>query len=198
MIRAPASVSGKQHRFRGVILALLACFSIYPVTAGAAMPAVGEKAPGWALRNVDGERVKFPRAAQDRPAVVLFWASWCPYCKALMPHVSKLKAEFANTGLEVFAINFAEYDSAASQPLPPHAASMPFMHFMKGDAVAGQYDIKMLPALFLIRDGRILYRLDYPPPDHPSQVVREKHEQARLLGSWWENRLRGVLQELVP
>src|SRR3546814_9228256 len=31
-----------------------------------------------------------------RPTVVLFWATWCPYCKALMPHLQSMLDEYGN------------------------------------------------------------------------------------------------------
>lgn len=156
----------------------------------AATPQVGDRAPEWNLRNLDGERVRFPRDVGDRPALVMFWATWCPYCKALMPRLATLKEEHAGQGLEVYAIAFGESgDPSAAM----RAMGLPLVIFPKGDAVARRYDITKVPAVFLVRNGVITYRLDYPPPEHPASRARHGKEQAALLGEWWEARIGEAL-----
>ncbi|HUO81747.1 MAG TPA: TlpA disulfide reductase family protein [Gammaproteobacteria bacterium] len=156
------------------------------------MPEVGDRAPSWQLESLAGERVRFPAISADRPIIVLFWATWCPYCKALMPRLASLKKEFAGYDLEVYAIDIAEQ----GDPIPEIGArDLPLITLLNGDVVAERYGVEMLPALFLVRDGRVLYRLDYPPPGHPSQQVEAPAAQAPLLAPWWEARLREVLRE---
>ena len=155
------------------------------------MPEVGEKAPEWSLRTLSGERVRFPNVAEDRPAIVLFWATWCPYCKALMPRLKDLQAEFSDSGLQVFAVNFSEQSDPTAKI---QSLNLPFIHLLKGDAAARTYDINAVPALFLVDKGRIVYRLDYPPSDHESQRSENKSEQPQLLAPWWEGRIRDALR----
>jgi thiol-disulfide isomerase/thioredoxin len=40
---------------------------------------------------------------KGRPALILFWAHWCPDCKAEIPDLKKLKAEFVPKGLAFLA-----------------------------------------------------------------------------------------------
>jgi len=43
----------------------------------------GEIAPAWnGIELADGSQVQFPGILNDRSAVLVFWATWCPYCKA--------------------------------------------------------------------------------------------------------------------
>lgn len=44
------------------------------------------------------------------PAVVLFWATWCPYCKAFMPWVGDIQNDYADQGVQIVAINAKEQD----------------------------------------------------------------------------------------
>ena len=39
----------------------------------------------------------------DKPALVFFWAHWCPDCKSEIPILAKIKAEFAPQGLVFLA-----------------------------------------------------------------------------------------------
>lgn len=180
---------GPAHR-RWLSTAVVLLGSLVTASLCAATPEVGDNAPAWNLRNLDGERVRFPRDVGERPALLVFWATWCPYCKALMPRLATLKADHAELGLEVYAIAFGESgDPSAAM----HAMGLPLVIFPKGDAVARRYAISRVPAVFLVRDGVITYRLEYPPPEHPASKARHGKEQAALLGEWWEARIREAL-----
>jgi cytochrome c biogenesis protein CcmG, thiol:disulfide interchange protein DsbE len=160
--------------------------------AWAAMPEVGERAPRFALRDIDGERVRFPADAGSRPVVVLFWASWCPYCKALMPHLAALKTHHGEA-LDVYAVNFGEQ---GDQRQALRAMGLPFVMLPRGDGVAARYAVQRVPALFLVHQGRVVHRLEHPPVGHPARGAGKGRRQAAMLAEWWTAGLREALERL--
>ena len=178
---------GRFHRrCRLLLVLLLTCLAVLPVWAE---PGSGDPAPRWSLRDRDGDLLRFPRGIDADYSIVLFWASWCPYCKALMPRLSALQQEIGADRLPVLAMRLEEPEGGSSQAAGPDG----FRVFESAWDVAEDYGVSVLPGLFLVRDGRIVYRLDYPPSDHPSQKITHGPEQAALLGEWWEGRLRSQL-----
>jgi len=67
-----------------------------PLATGALMP--------WpAIALLDGS-VLPPDAWRDTGAVIVFWATWCPFCKGHNPHVQKLHEALAGQPVRVLGV----------------------------------------------------------------------------------------------
>ena len=89
--------------------------------------------------------------SSSKPVLVDFWAEWCPPCRMLAPTFEKLAANYGDQ--IVFAkVNVDE--------LPE---------------VAGQYGIRSIPTLLLLRDGEILEKLVGARPYQDLARVLDRH-----------------------
>lgn len=55
---------------------------------------VGTVAPAAAVETLDGRPADLAKAVAGRPALVEFWATWCPNCKQLEPQIATLAAKY--------------------------------------------------------------------------------------------------------
>ena len=55
---------------------------------------VGTAAPAAAVETLDGRPVDLARVVAGRPALIEFWATWCPNCKQLEPQIATLAAKY--------------------------------------------------------------------------------------------------------
>src|SRR6187402_2486685 len=71
--------------------------------ASAVQPKVGQPAPNFTLKMVDGKIVTL---SDLRGQVVLlnFWATWCVPCKAELPTLDAFYRAVADHGMRVFAV----------------------------------------------------------------------------------------------
>ena len=87
----------------------LPLFASFAVLAGPALAVEqGDVAPPFKAVDFAGRPVEFPAVAGGKPAVVVFWATWCGYCKAFMPYLKNIEADYAAQGVKVVAINAKE------------------------------------------------------------------------------------------
>jgi len=70
---------------------LLTAFSLF--LGGNIAAAEVPIAPDWTLTSESGETVTLSEVAAEQPVILLFWATWCPYCKSLMPHIQSVRLE---------------------------------------------------------------------------------------------------------
>jgi thiol-disulfide isomerase/thioredoxin len=114
-------------------------------------------APAWTLTDRDGKTVHLSDFA-GKVVVMDFWATWCAPCKAAMPIIQRLHANYADKGLVVLGINTDEADSdAAMQYIDDKGYT--YRQLLNGEALSADYRIQGLPVLYLIgRDGTIAFR----------------------------------------
>ena len=70
---------------------------------------IGSKAPDFTLQGYDGEAISL--SAIDKPVMLNFWASWCPPCKAEMPHMKNFY-EKNKDEVEIVAVNMMHQESS--------------------------------------------------------------------------------------
>lgn len=117
---------------------------------------VGEDAPKWTLTNLQGQSKSFPDDYQSGPTVILFWATWCPYCSALMPYLDKIPQEYPDADVSVLALNFKE-DGDPKTYIKEKGYG--FEVFQNADAVAQEFGVRFSPGLYVIdSEGKVVYQ----------------------------------------
>jgi thiol-disulfide isomerase/thioredoxin len=123
-------------------------------------------APDWQLNTIEGKAVSLQQF-RGQPVVLLFWATWCPYCKKLMPGLQRLQQKYADKGLQVVMIDYNE-DEGADVVGTLAARGITLLNVIGGDAVAEHYNVGAVPTTFFIdRKGRVVGRSNKHDPNAP-------------------------------
>ena len=112
----------------------------------------GTQAPDFALQDIQGKTWHL-KDFQGRKVVLVFWASWCPDCRAEVP---ELKALHASADPEKAAFVSVSFDRTL-EALQKFVAEneLPGVQLFdasgkKESAVGTAYGVKWIPALYLI------------------------------------------------
>jgi thiol-disulfide isomerase/thioredoxin len=142
----------------------------------------GQPAPTWTLPAPEGGKVAFPADAGGKPAVLLFWATWCPYCRALMPHLQAIREDYRDQGVEVFAVNIWEDDDPEAYL---RDAGYDFRLALEGDPVALRYGVDGTPGLFVVDGrGRIVMNRFLVALPAPLATMPKGERPARSAEAW--------------
>lgn len=69
----------------------------------------GDTPPDFKLETLDGEQFQLSEL-KGKKVILNFWATWCPPCKAEMPHMQSFHEKFGDE-VEVVAVNLTNNDS---------------------------------------------------------------------------------------
>ena len=129
-----------------------------------------DMAPSWSLRRGDGEDIT-SEAHKDKPYVLHFWATWCPYCKRLQPGLETLANDYAKQGITTYAVSFWENPKARPvQEMENRGLSLPVL--VEGDAVAKSFGVFGTPTtVFVNKKGEISLVYQKSDPNDPELRV---------------------------
>ena len=119
---------------------------------------VGQPAPDFALRSLQGDNV---RLSEHLGEVVLvnFWATWCGPCRQEMPRLDEIYSKYRRAGLVLFSVNIDEADNlaAAKAMADTLKISYPVLVDARKD-VSRAYQASTMPLTVLIdREGVVRY-----------------------------------------
>jgi thiol-disulfide isomerase/thioredoxin len=109
------------------------------------------EAPAFTLADGAGEQLTLPRK-HDGADIYFFWASWCPYCKALMPHLQSMRIEYGDA-VTVYALNVRD-DEMPELFMLEH--DYDFTLVPEADPVMALYGVQPVPALFVVDGGGMI------------------------------------------
>lgn len=171
---------------KALLTSFAACLSLSLSMAGALAVEAGDQAPRFQAYEFSGAPVRFPEATAGSPAVVVFWATWCGYCKAFMPYLAQIEADYRDRGVKIVTIN-AKEDGTGNPAAYIDALGFPMVAVKSGDAIARAYDVEFIPGLMIVDgEGMVSYRR--PWTDLPA---------GQTVAELWDGQVRTALDELV-
>jgi thiol-disulfide isomerase/thioredoxin len=154
--------------------------------AAASAVEIGEPAPAWNGTDFAGEAVNFPAVIDGKPTVMVFWATWCPYCNAFMPYLGEIQKEYGEDKINVIMINAKERgigDPAA------YVAALDFavIDVAEGDGIAEDYLVRFIPGLMII-DGEGNFAWKRESTDLPA---------GKTVAELWDGQVRAQLDLML-
>lgn len=170
-----------------MLLRIAVVAALLVITLPANAVSTGDRAPSWqGVDLVSNQAISFPHVLNNKPAVFVFWATWCPYCKAFMPYAKAIEADYRELGVQLITFNAKERGIGDAKG---YAQSLNFpMHAVKdADAIADDYGIDFIPGLLVVNgDGVVVYRRK--STDLPA---------GRTVSQQWAHEVREVLDFLT-
>lgn len=136
----------------------LATLGLTLAIAASADPGAGADAPlapKFKANAMSGAEIDFPGAYKGKAVLLVFWATWCPPCRAEVPHLVQAYEAHKGEHFEIVGVSRdkARGKDAATVKQFMEANKMTWEQVYEGtDAISQLYGVRGIPALFLV-DG---------------------------------------------
>lgn len=115
----------------------------------------GDQPPDFTLTTLEGKEVRLSDY-RGQKVILNFWATWCPPCKAEMPHMEEYYQK--EPGAEILAVNLTSQErmeGAAQKFVDGYEITFPVL-LDKDGAVGNAYSIITIPTTFMIDSEGII------------------------------------------
>jgi len=116
----------------------------------------GDTLPDFTLETTTGKEI---RLADYRGKVILLdiWASWCPDCREICPHIQKLYETYRPKGLAVLTVSVDKDAETVTAWMKEHGYTYPVA---MGDKTTREIlKVRAIPTVYLIGlDGKVVSR----------------------------------------
>ena len=134
---------------------------------------IGDTAPDWTLQNGEGTNINFYGNNEGKVSVLIYWATWCPYCASLMPHIQEVANRYQGKDVVFYAMNIIE-DADPVKFMREHGYT--FELILEADGTMDNYNVPGTPIVFVVdANHKVLYRRI---PDTPDEEVKAAVERA--------------------
>ncbi len=179
------------------ILIFISCltFLVLGSTNISASDALGATpAPAFNITDSTGTELSFPRK-REGVDIYLFWATWCPYCKALMPHVQSIQLEYGED-VRVYAFHVKDDEDPVAF-LAKQGYN--FTLLPSADFVMERFGVKGTPGVFLVdSEGNIRFNLYDVIFEVPGVSKSSSHQfKAVRKAPYWAARMRQKIDEIL-
>ena len=144
-----------------------------------------------------GEMITLSETVKEQPVILLFWATWCPYCKALMPHIQSIQLEYGEE-IRVLALHFRDDKGDPSGFI--EKAGFDFTLIPDSDDLAKLYGVWATPGVMIVdADRNVRFDLyELPAYDLPAREDAPGHrEKAAYKAPYWAAEIRARLDQVL-
>jgi thiol-disulfide isomerase/thioredoxin len=111
-------------------------------------------APDFTLASIDGNRLTLSNL-QGKVVLLDFWATWCPPCRAAIPHLVELQNKYRSAGLSVVGMSMDQDPEDLVAFLQQNTVNYPILKVTDGVRLA-YGGVSSIPVSFLLdRKGRV-------------------------------------------
>ena len=116
----------------------------------------GDKAPDFTAEMLDGSSVTLS-ALQNKPTLLIFWATWCPPCRAELAHLQEGVIDVFGDAINILPLSRGEKREVVEE----YIAKMGYTFAVGLDSEQKAYNLyasNYIPRCFVIdTDGTVLY-----------------------------------------
>lgn len=116
------------------------------------------KAVDFTLQDLNDNSFSLNNYKNNKPVALLFWTTWCPYCRRELSAINDRKEELRNAGCELVAIDMGESRQVVERFLKNHDLNIQVL-LDKSMSTAHAYRILGVPTYILVdKEGYIAYQ----------------------------------------
>ena len=134
-------------------------------------PLEGKPAPDFTLSTLTKKAVTMSTYRNGQPAIIFFWATWCPHCREALADLNTRSAELEKQGLKIVLVDVGEVKADVESYLKDHNVTSD-VFFDEDSSVSQAYSLVGIPTFYLIDKEGIVKSVEHALPEDYSSLLK--------------------------
>jgi peroxiredoxin len=132
----------------------------------------GQTASDFSLKTLSDDTVQFSQYRKGRPAILFFWATWCPHCWAALKTLTTQFDDIEASGTALLLINVGESKQAVQAQMNRRQISFNVL-LDQQSRVAEQYQVMGIPTFVLIDQQGVIVKTQNAFPSNYLEFFKD-------------------------
>jgi len=158
-----------------LIFMITGLFSLSP-SARAAEPLPERDIPGvvdFTLKDINSNEISMASYRAKKPVLLIFWASWCPYCLQGLRDLNQKYPELKRSGIEVLAINAGESLYKAARVVNNYGLQFKAL-LDPAEETVEYFQVVGIPLYVLVnKQGKVISRDNFYPAGEINKIIAQ-------------------------
>jgi len=116
---------------------------------------VGQLAPDFTLEMISGQEVNMTQYRSGQPAMIFFWATWCPHCRKQLKELTQNRQAIEASGIKIILVDVGENLQEVREYIKVNNIS--FDVFLdENTETAFKYKIAGVPTFFFVNEEGVI------------------------------------------
>ncbi len=163
---------------RLVLMGGLLCVALIPSSVRGEFPflgnpLVGQAAADFTLKTLQGPLVNMTQFRDNKSAIIFFWATWCPHCRAALKELDKQSEQIEKSGIKLILVDVGESAKEVSAYVAKNHIDLTV--FLDEDSSLGDpYAIIGVPTFVLVDQEGMVRSVEHALPDNYKDILLTK------------------------
>lgn len=133
----------------------------------------GSPAPDFQLQDTAGQAVTLSNYKNKQQVLILFWTTWCPYCRRELKLLNDMSLQMKKEGTQILAVNVQEADYKVGNFIKNYGLTFKVLLDRDG-SVASAYDILGIPTyVFIDKKGQRIFQDNFFTQEEYKKLTAE-------------------------
>ncbi len=122
-------------------------------------------APDFKLQDLNRKTFTLNSYKDKQPVILIFWTTWCPYCREQLKQLNERLPELTKKGIEILAIDVGEPRNKVENFAKSHSLNLQIL-LDEDNTVSDAYELMGVPTYFVIDlSGQVVSAANQFPED---------------------------------
>jgi len=130
------------------------------------------EAKNFQIQDITGKTVALSDYKGKKPVFLLFWTTWCPYCRKELKVLSGKSAQLTNANIELLAINIGESGAKVADFLKKNPLNLRVC-LDENTSVAESYAVLGIPTYIIVNKEGFIVFTGHSFPDNYLKLISQ-------------------------